>query len=117
MTENIKFSKIARCRKYCNCSYVYKLVFELVTGIDEIAVDIAKGTLTVIGVVDPVLVAKKLRKSGKMVEVVSVGPPKKEPDEEKVDYITVGFPSCCKECELVAFGFPPHYQAQICSIL
>jgi hypothetical protein len=89
MTENIKFSKIARCRKYCNCSYVYKLVFELVTGIDEIAVDIAKGTLIVIRVVDPVLVAKKLRKPGKKAEVVSVGPPKKEPDEEKVTIIVI----------------------------
>lgn len=62
-------------------------------------------------------VAKKLRKSGKMAEVVSVGPPKKEPDEEKVDDIKDSFPSCCKECELVAIGFLPHYQAQICSIL
>ncbi|KAJ6857778.1 hypothetical protein NC651_039262 [Populus alba x Populus x berolinensis] len=78
---------------------VLKTVAKL-EGIDEIAVDIAKGTLTVIGVVDPVQVAKKLRKSGKMAEVVSVGPPKKEPDEEKVDDIKDSFPSCCKECEL-----------------
>ncbi|KAJ6863719.1 hypothetical protein NC652_040312 [Populus alba x Populus x berolinensis] len=95
---------------------VLKTVAKL-EGIDEIAVDIAKGTLTVIGVVDPVQVAKKLRKSGKMAEVVSVGPPKKEPDEEKVDDIKDSFPSCCQECELVAIGFLPHYQAQICSIL
>jgi hypothetical protein len=36
-----------------------------------------------------VLVAKKLRKPGKKAEVVSVGPPKKEPDEEKVTIIVI----------------------------
>ena len=35
------------------------------------------------------LVAKKLRKPGKKAEVVSVGPPKKEPDEEKVTIIVI----------------------------
>ncbi|KAF7138482.1 hypothetical protein RHSIM_Rhsim07G0216600 [Rhododendron simsii] len=54
------------------------------TGIDEISVDSEKGIVTVIGDVDPVKVTDQIRKAGKIVDIISVGPPKKpEPKKEE----------------------------------
>lgn len=47
------------------------------------AVDAEKGTLTVIGEVDPILIVERLRKSKmKSAQIVSVGPPTKKMTEK-----------------------------------
>ncbi|KAL6123242.1 hypothetical protein ACLB2K_075764 [Fragaria x ananassa] len=53
-------------------------------GIDSIAADLKDQKLTVVGMMDPVAVVKKLKKVGK-VDIVSVGPAKEEKKEEKKD--------------------------------
>ncbi|KAL5767026.1 hypothetical protein ACOSQ2_013809 [Xanthoceras sorbifolium] len=101
---------------YCQIckSDVLKAVTKL-TGINEIFVDGEKGTLTVVGDVDPVCVIKKLRKIGKVAEIETVGPPK--PPEPKPPVI-LPLPPCCKDCQYVAvgYGYSP-YDNRICSIL
>ncbi|XP_077240366.1 heavy metal transport/detoxification superfamily protein [Tasmannia lanceolata] len=71
-------------------------------GIDEISMDGEKGTSTIIGDVDPVLVVQQLRKIKKVVQIVSVGPPKPKPDPKP---LPKPLPRCCGSCELVAIGF------------
>ncbi|KAK9147169.1 hypothetical protein Sjap_007072 [Stephania japonica] len=69
-----------------NCSKCKTQVLKAVTkleGINSVAVDGEKGTLTVVGEVDPVEVTRRLRKTGKVIEIVSVGPnkpPEKPPE-------------------------------------
>ncbi|KAI4367283.1 hypothetical protein MLD38_023039 [Melastoma candidum] len=60
--------------------HVLKAVSE-VEGINEVAVDVEKGTLTVIGNVDAVCIVNRLRKCGHTVEIDSVGPPPKPPEK------------------------------------
>ncbi|KAM0022253.1 putative heavy metal-associated domain, HMA, heavy metal-associated domain superfamily [Helianthus debilis subsp. tardiflorus] len=55
-------------------------------GVDHIEIDGAKGTLTVTGDADPYEIILRTKKSGKFVEVVTVGPPPappKKPEEKK----------------------------------
>lgn len=52
------------------------------TGVDSIAADMKEQKLTVIGEMDAVAVAKKVKRVGK-VEIISVGPAKEEKKEEK----------------------------------
>lgn len=49
---------------------------------DSIAADLKEQKLTVIGDMDTIAIAKKLKKIGKM-DIVSVGPAKEEKKEEK----------------------------------
>ncbi|KAJ0967207.1 hypothetical protein J5N97_024124 [Dioscorea zingiberensis] len=51
-------------------------------GIDSIAADLKEQKMTIIGEMDTVLVAKKLKKVGK-VDIVSVGPAKEEKKDDK----------------------------------
>ncbi|XP_030532987.1 heavy metal-associated isoprenylated plant protein 39-like [Rhodamnia argentea] len=53
-------------------------------GVDSIAADMKDQKLTVIGQMDTVAVAKKLKKLGK-VDIISVGPAKEEKKEGKKD--------------------------------
>lgn len=56
------------------------------TGIDHISVDGEKGIVTVIGDVDPVLVTNQVRRTRKIVQIISVSPhkpPEKKPSDEK----------------------------------
>ncbi|XP_039036834.1 uncharacterized protein LOC120173843 [Hibiscus syriacus] len=53
-------------------------------GVDSIAVDVKEQKLTVIGEMDTVAIAKKLKKIGK-VEIVTVGPAKEEKKDDKKD--------------------------------
>ncbi|KAK9155249.1 hypothetical protein Sjap_002729 [Stephania japonica] len=100
-----------------NCSKCKTQVLKAVTkleGINSVAVDGEKGTLTVVGEVDPVEVTRRLRKTGKVVEIVSVGPnkpPEKPPEPSKP------LPPCCNDCQLVAVGFGPYEDVRFCSIL
>ncbi|XP_058084017.1 heavy metal-associated isoprenylated plant protein 43-like [Magnolia sinica] len=73
------------------------------SGINELAVDDEKGTLTVIGDVDPMCVANRLKKMGKLIEIISIGPAKppdkpKPPEKEKTDP-KPPLPSCCDKCQ------------------
>ncbi|XP_076933797.1 heavy metal-associated isoprenylated plant protein 2-like [Bidens hawaiensis] len=55
-------------------------------GVDHIELDVAKGTLTVTGDVDPYEIIIRAKKTGKFVEVLKVGPPPappKKPEEKK----------------------------------
>ncbi|WVZ55144.1 hypothetical protein U9M48_005844, partial [Paspalum notatum var. saurae] len=56
-------------------------------GIDSIAADLKDNKMTVIGDMDTVAIAKKLKKLGK-IDIISVGPakePEKKPAEKKDD--------------------------------
>ncbi|XP_058084015.1 uncharacterized protein LOC131231731 [Magnolia sinica] len=81
---------------------ILKAVAKL-SGINELAVDDEKGTLTVIGDVDPVCVANRLKKMGKLIEIISIGPAKppdkpKPPEKGKTDP-KPPLPSCCDKCQ------------------
>jgi hypothetical protein len=52
------------------------------SGIDSIAADLKDSKMTVIGDMDTVAIAKKLKKLGK-IDIVSVGPAKEEKKPEK----------------------------------
>ncbi|CAO2035905.1 unnamed protein product [Urochloa humidicola] len=51
-------------------------------GIDSIGADHKEQKMTVIGDMDPVEIAKKLKKFGK-IDIISVGPAKEEKDDKK----------------------------------
>ncbi|XP_026380152.1 heavy metal-associated isoprenylated plant protein 39-like [Papaver somniferum] len=56
-------------------------------GVDSIAADLKEQKLTVIGEMDTIAIAKKLKKIGK-IDIISVGPakePEKKPEEKKPD--------------------------------
>ncbi|KAJ6420134.1 hypothetical protein OIU84_030113 [Salix udensis] len=76
------------CQK---CKKKFLKAVSSLEGVDTIEVDQGKGTLTVTGDADPYDIILRSRKTGKHVEVVSIGPPpappkdggKKKPEEEK----------------------------------
>ena len=72
--------------------------------------------LTVAGDVDPVLIVKKIRKSRKCAEIVSVGPPKDDKDDDKKKIIECCLPPYCNDCQMVAVSYAP-YDGGICNIL
>ncbi|KAA3463176.1 cylicin-1-like [Gossypium australe] len=53
-------------------------------GVDSIAADMKEQKLTVIGEMDTVAIAKKLKKIGK-VDILTVGPAKEEKKDDKKD--------------------------------
>ncbi|KAL3499357.1 hypothetical protein ACH5RR_038450 [Cinchona calisaya] len=53
-------------------------------GVDSIAADMKEQKITIIGEMDTIAIAKKLKKIGK-IDVVSVGPAKEEKGEKKDD--------------------------------
>ncbi|PSS00335.1 Heavy metal-associated isoprenylated plant protein [Actinidia chinensis var. chinensis] len=105
MLQKIELKVNINCQK-CSTE-ILKAVTKL-RGINEVSVNGEKGTLTVVGDVDPVLVTKKVRKIGKIAQITSVGPPKKKETER--------LPPHCNDCQFVAVSFPP-YDSQFCSIL
>jgi hypothetical protein len=62
----------------------YKLLLKFV-GIISIAIDVDKGTLTVVGTVDPVCIILALRKKKYCADIESVNEDKKEEPEKKDD--------------------------------
>lgn len=52
---------------------------KLHAGVDIVEADVAKGILTVTGAADPYEIIRRTRKTGKCVEVVSIGPPSAPP--------------------------------------
>ncbi|KVI11388.1 heavy metal-associated isoprenylated plant protein 2-like [Cynara cardunculus var. scolymus] len=69
MPQEIKLKVRMQCEK-CKIE-VMKTVTEL-SGVDEISVDLEKEILVVIGDVDPVSVATRLRKKRRVAEILSV---------------------------------------------
>lgn len=65
-----------------NNIYPQHLSVFMCSGIDSIAADLKEQKMTIIGEMDTVKIAKKLKKIGK-VDIVSVGPAKEEKKEEK----------------------------------
>ncbi|KAF4373388.1 hypothetical protein CsatB_007023 [Cannabis sativa] len=97
------------------CEKCKKEVLTSVTkleGINEVGVDPEKGTVTVVGDVDPVMIVKQIKKAGKCATIVSVGPPK--PIEQPK--IIIILPPYCNDCQLVAVSHTS-YSSPGCSIL
>lgn len=81
-----------------------------------VVVDGEKGTLRVVGDVDPVLVVKRPRKAGKVAEIISVGPPK--PSQPKQIPSVFLLPPCCNQCELVGvISYASYFDGGACTIL
>ncbi|CAA6662230.1 unnamed protein product [Spirodela intermedia] len=69
---------------YCGkCKTAILKAIAKLEGIDEIQLNIEKGTVTVVGEVDPVCVAHQLRKVRRPAVLDSVGPHKKEEPKPK----------------------------------
>ncbi|KAG5241181.1 heavy-metal-associated domain-containing family protein [Salix suchowensis] len=64
------------CQK---CKKKFLKAVSSLEGVDTIEVDQGKGTLTVTGDADPYDIILRSRKTGKHVEVVSIGPPPAPP--------------------------------------
>ncbi|KAM0031449.1 putative heavy metal-associated domain, HMA, heavy metal-associated domain superfamily [Helianthus debilis subsp. tardiflorus] len=76
-----------RCR-----TEVLKSVTKLL-GIEEVSVDLEKQMLVVVGDVDPVKVVKRIKKTGKRAEIITVGPPAKpKPYSPIGDSIQIVYP-------------------------
>ncbi|XP_038877711.1 heavy metal-associated isoprenylated plant protein 43-like [Benincasa hispida] len=83
-----------------------------IEGVDKVETDEAKGTLSVTGTADPVDIVKRTRKAiscaGKIVDVVSIGPPpkpeEKKPDDKKPDDKKPAPPPCPCPCP----PYPPY---------
>ncbi|KAL6007154.1 Inositol-pentakisphosphate 2-kinase [Asimina triloba] len=81
------------------CLKCQKKVMKLVAGVEginSIVLDSAKGTATIIGDADPVVIIKKVRKFRKSAALVSIGPPKEEKKENKELHSCV--PKTCQKC-------------------
>ncbi|KAK9062012.1 hypothetical protein SSX86_019196 [Deinandra increscens subsp. villosa] len=52
-------------------------------GVDKIEIDTAKETITVTGDADPFTIITRARKVMKCIEIMTVGPPPKKPEEKK----------------------------------
>ncbi|XP_057517576.1 heavy metal-associated isoprenylated plant protein 39-like [Amaranthus tricolor] len=110
-----------------------------IEGVEKLEMDGHKGTLTVVGDVEPVPIFKALKKIGETPEIVTVGPPRPqrcEPycycgscqsysysDQQQKwrDPLKLSCPlpcnrSWCNQCELVAVEYPPAYDSGQCSI-
>ncbi|KAF5942680.1 hypothetical protein HYC85_020322 [Camellia sinensis] len=105
--QKIEVKVSIHCHK-CK-SDVLKSVTKL-QGIDQVSVDSEKGILTVIGNVDP---------TGKVAELIGVGPPRAKENPPPKPPMPVCLPDCCcNKCQLVAVGYAvPYDNNPFCSIL
>ncbi|KAM6559923.1 hypothetical protein CsatA_029162 [Cannabis sativa] len=124
-TKDLFFRKTV-LKVVINCEKCKKDILQAITklsGIDEIVVDAEKDSLTVVGEVDPIMLAKKIKKNtGKVVDILSVGPPK-QPQPPKPPVVPVvekllPLPICCSDCQLVdIITFSSYYNDPSCNIL
>ncbi|CAI9769255.1 unnamed protein product [Fraxinus pennsylvanica] len=112
-TKKIELKVTINCLK-CKTE-ILKAVAKL-TAVDSVTVDVEKGTLTVVGGVDPVCIVTSIRKTGKCAEITSVGPPKKPEPKKESPKKPCKLPACCKQCQLVAVRYDTYYGGP-CSIL
>ncbi|XP_021765369.1 uncharacterized protein LOC110729892 [Chenopodium quinoa] len=110
-----------------------------VEGVEKLEMDVNKGTLTVVGEVEPVPLFKALKKIGQSPEIMNVGPPKPQrcgpycycsscrssgDQQQKEGWSYPAYPcsvpcnrSWCRHCELVAVEYPPYCNdSGMCSI-
>ncbi|KAL2934913.1 Heavy metal-associated isoprenylated plant protein 43 [Bienertia sinuspersici] len=108
-----------------------------IEGVEKLEMDGNKGTLTVVGEVEPVPIFKALKKIKQTPEIVTVGPPKSQrcgpncycsscSDQQQKGWNPPMYPcsvpcnrSWCKQCELVTVGYPhtsDYYDSGMCSI-
>lgn len=117
MYQKIEVKVNMHCEK-CKIA-VLKAVTKL-SGIDEVLVDLEKQMLVVIGDGDPVCVVTRVRKIGKIAEMISVGPPKK-PDAPKpkpdVCPIVCPPPICNDLYPTIDIGHPQPCEGGSCNFL
>ncbi|KAF7140068.1 hypothetical protein RHSIM_Rhsim06G0029400 [Rhododendron simsii] len=77
---------------------VMKLI-STIEGINSIALDPSKNTVTVIGEADPVCIIKKVRKFRRSAQITSIGPPKEEKKDDKKE-VLVSLPKTCQKCDV-----------------
>ncbi|KAJ0248500.1 Heavy metal-associated isoprenylated plant protein 2 [Hirschfeldia incana] len=80
-----------------NCGKCKNAILQAVAeieGINQVLLDEEKSLLTVVGTMDPICVAEKLRKIKQQPVVVNIGPPK-PPEEKKKETKTEPKPVCC----------------------
>ena len=76
-----------------------------------------KGTLTVIGTIDPACLANKIRKSGKVADIISVGPPKPPEPKPAATDPPKPLPPYCNNCQIIAGAAIFSTEIIHCSIL
>ncbi|KAL3725731.1 hypothetical protein ACJRO7_030716 [Eucalyptus globulus] len=91
-------------------------------GINELSMDVAKGTLTLIGDADPVCIVTCLRKKcGRCVEIDNVGPPKLPEKPKPKCQSPCWLPPCplrlCPSCRPYPYTSCCGYEANTCSII
>lgn len=106
--------KVPIAGKKCQTE-IMKAVAKL-DGIEKMEVDASKGTLTIVGEIEPVPIFKMLKKIGKTPEIVSVGPPRPKCEPwcnctfccpyVNQTHPTHSCPSYCKQCEVVTVSYP-----------
>lgn len=70
-----------------------------IEGINSIALDPSKNTVTVIGDADPVCIIKKVRKFRKSAQIMTIGPAKEEKKDEKKEAV-LSLPKTCQKCNV-----------------
>nr|DAD21595.1 TPA_asm: hypothetical protein HUJ06_023058 [Nelumbo nucifera] len=75
----------------------------IIAGVDKVEIDAGKGVLSVTGTADPYEVITRVKRTERLVEVVSVGPPPKSDDKkpdqkEKEKEKTTSLPKVCERC-------------------
>ncbi|XP_044470634.1 heavy metal-associated isoprenylated plant protein 43-like isoform X2 [Mangifera indica] len=78
MVQRTVLKVIISCKK---CKRELLKAVAALQGLDKIEVDEAKGTLTVTGSADPYDIITRTKKTGKFVDVVSIGPPPAPPKQ------------------------------------
>ncbi|KAL0738666.1 hypothetical protein Bca4012_014876 [Brassica carinata] len=112
VVKKVEFKVDINCGKCKNA--IMQAVAEI-EGINQVLLDEEKSLLTVVGTMDPICVAEKLRKIKQKPVVVNIGPPK--PPEEKKEDKKETKPVCCKPCpqlyypQLYPQPCPPYYNS------
>ncbi|KAJ4788519.1 Heavy metal transport/detoxification superfamily protein [Rhynchospora pubera] len=79
-------------------------------GIQSLNLDSEKGTLTVVGSVDPVCIVSALKKKKRPAQIESVGPPEEKKEDKKEDEkkkeceeACKKFMECCRSCSKMPY--------------
>ncbi|KAJ4781602.1 Heavy metal transport/detoxification superfamily protein [Rhynchospora pubera] len=76
-------------------------------GIQSLNLDAEKGTLTVVGSVDPVCIVSALKKKKRPAQIESVGPSEEKKEDEKkkeCEEACKKFMECCRSCSKMPYG-------------
>ncbi|XP_010546785.2 PREDICTED: protein PYRICULARIA ORYZAE RESISTANCE 21-like [Tarenaya hassleriana] len=103
--------KVIEVKVDINCEKCKTAVMDAVTelqGVDKVALDVEKSILTVVGTMDPVCVAMRLKKIKQKPVIVTIGPPKPpepkpqpKPEPNKIECKCKPLPPYCNSCEFV----------------